>query len=130
MERKAFTLSVPSQKQAAEADYFGMASGRNENKFEKTGITPVKSDLVNAPYPEEFSMVLECEMIHDLEIGLHTLFVGKIHDVKIDESVLNNNSEPDINKVDPFVFTPEAGGYYSIGSYVGKAFGVGKGLMI
>ena len=129
MERKAFTLSVPSQKQAVEADYFGMASGKNENKFEKAGITPVKSELVDAPYPEEFSMVLECEMIHNLEIGLHTLFVGKILDVKIDERVLNVKDEPDINLVDPFVFTPGAGGYYGIGSCVGKAFGMGKDFM-
>jgi flavin reductase (DIM6/NTAB) family NADH-FMN oxidoreductase RutF len=126
IERKAFTLSVPSQKQAAHADYFGMVSGRNESKFEKSGITPVKSELVDAPYPEEFSMVLECEMIHNLEIGLHTLFVGKILDVKIDEGVLNDKGEPDINLVDPFLFTPDVGGYYGVGSYTGKAFSMGK----
>lgn len=129
MERKAFTLSVPSRKQAAEADYFGMASGKNENKFEKTGFTPVKSEFVDAPYPEEFSMVLECEMIHNLEIGLHTLFVGKILDVKIDEAVLDERNEPDINLVDPFIFTPYYGRYYGIGSFLGQAFGIGKGLM-
>ena len=129
MLKKAFTLSVPSRKQAAEADYFGMVSGKNENKFEKAGITPVKSELVDAPYPEEFSMVLECEMIHNLEIGLHTLFVGKIHDVKIDEDVLKDGDEPDINLVDPIVFTPFAGGYYNIGSYAGKAFSVGKDIV-
>ena len=129
MERKAFTLSVPSRKQAKEADYFGMASGKNENKFEKAGVAPVKSKLVDAPYPEEFPMVLECEMIHNLEIGLHTLFVGKILDVKIDESVLNDKGEPDINMVAPLIFTPVYGGYYDVGAFVGKAFGVGKELM-
>jgi flavin reductase (DIM6/NTAB) family NADH-FMN oxidoreductase RutF len=129
MERKAFTLSVPSQKQGKEADYFGMASGRNENKFKKTGITPVKSELVDAPWPKEFSMVLECEMIHNLEIGLHTLFVGRILDVKIDESVLNDKDEPDINLVDPLLFTPSYGGYYGVGRFAGQSFDIGKGFM-
>lgn len=128
IERKAFTLSVPSQKQAACADYFGMASGRTENKFEKAGITPVKATLVDAPYPEEFTMALECELMKHHELGLHTLFVGKILDVKVDEAVLNDKGEPDINKVDPFVFTPFSGGYYSIGSFVGKGFSIGRGL--
>lgn len=129
IERKAFTLSVPSQKQAAIADYFGMASGRNENKFEKANITPVKAALVDAPYPEEFAMALECELMQYHELGLHTLFVGKILDVKVDEAVLNDKGEPDINKVDPFVFTPFSGGYYGIGSYTGKAFGIGRDLL-
>ena len=129
MARKAFTLSVPSRKQAKEADYFGMTSGRNENKFEKTGITPVRSGLVDAPYPEEFSMVLECELIHNLEVGLHTLFVGKILDVKIDEGVLNEKDEPDINLVDPILFTPFYGGYYGVGGIAGQAFDIGKSFM-
>ncbi len=129
MSKKAFTLSVPSQKQAKEADYFGMASGKNENKFEKAGITPVRSKLVDAPYPDEFSMVLECEMIHDLEIGLHTLFVGKILDVKIDEAVLNEKDEPDMNLVDPLVFTPYYRGYYSVGDFTAPSFSIGKELL-
>ena len=127
--RKAFTLSVPSQKQAAEADYFGMASGRNENKYNRTGITPVKSELVDVPYPEGFSMVLECELMQYHELGLHTLFVGLILDVKVDESVLNDEGQPDIHLVDPFIFSPNPGGYYGIGGYTGKAFGIGKNLM-
>jgi len=128
IERNAFTLSVPPQKQAAIADYFGMASGRNENKFEKAGITPVKAALVNAPYPEEFPMSLECALMQYHDLGLHTLFVGKILDVKVDEAVLNEKGEPDITKVDPFVFTPFSGGYYGIGNFVGKAFGIGREL--
>jgi flavin reductase (DIM6/NTAB) family NADH-FMN oxidoreductase RutF len=128
IERKTFTLSVPSQKQAAIADYFDMASGRKENKFEKAGITPVKAALVNASYPEEFPMVLECELMQNHELGLHTLVVGKILDVKVDEAVLNEKGEPEINKVDPFVFTPFSGGYYCIGDFVGKGFSIGRDL--
>ena len=126
LKRKAFTLSVPSEAQAAEADYFGMASGRNENKFEKTGITPIRSSLVDAPFPDEFSMILECRLIHHHEIGLHTIFIGEVVDVKADEIVLNSNGEPDIHKIKPFVFTPVYGGYYGIGGHTGKAFDIGK----
>ncbi len=129
MERKAFTLSVPPEKYVKEADYYGIESGRNENKFEKTGLTPVKSSVVDAPYVDEFPMILECELIHHHEIGLHTIFIGRILDVKAEEEMINSEGKVDIKKVAPFVFTPVMGGYYGIGEYIGKAFKTGKDLM-
>ncbi len=58
METKAYTLSVPSENHAQEADYFGLSSGKKTDKFSKTGLTPIKADKVNAPYFDEFPMVL------------------------------------------------------------------------
>ena len=126
MKRGAYTLSVPSEKHVKAADYFGMASGRTVNKFEKTGLTPKRSELVNAPYVAEFPMVLECRLIHHYEIGLHTHFVGEIYDVKIDINVLSDDGHPDIEKIRPLVFTPEVQRYYGIGEFIGKAFDIGK----
>ena len=47
IERKAFTVNVPSEKYIREADYFGTISGRNVDKFTKAGLTSVKSDLAS-----------------------------------------------------------------------------------
>ena len=35
-ERGAFTISIPSEDYVKEADYFGIVSGKDANKFEKT----------------------------------------------------------------------------------------------
>jgi len=129
MAHEAYTLSVPSENHAAQADFFGMASGRDVDKFKKTGLTPVRSEIVAAPYVDEFPMILECKVIHHYEIGLHTHFVGEIMDVKVDASVLDNNGKPDIEKVRPMVFSPEVRTYHGVGKPVGKAFGMGKRLM-
>jgi flavin reductase (DIM6/NTAB) family NADH-FMN oxidoreductase RutF len=126
IERKAYTLSVPSEKYAREADYFGIVSGRKVNKFKESGLTPVKSELVDAPYVSEFPMVLECKVIHHFEIGLHTHSIGEIMDVKIDAAVLGDNGAPDISKVKPIVYTPEYQQYYGIGALIGQAFRMGK----
>ena len=126
MARKTFTLSVPSERYVKEADYFGMESGRNVNKFEKAGLTPVKSELVDAPYVGEFPMVLECAVIHHYEIGLHTHFVGEILDVKVDEDMLHNDGTPSIARIRPFIFDPGARRYYRIGECVGNAFEAGR----
>jgi hypothetical protein len=44
--QKAFTVSIPSEKHARCADYFGIASGKKVDKLNVSGLTPVKSALV------------------------------------------------------------------------------------
>ena len=128
MERKAFTVSVPSEVHASQTDYFGISafSGKKVDKFAATGLTPIRSDLVDAPYVMEFPLVLECKVIHTIEIGLHTQFIGEILDVKADEAMLGENGLPDIEKVKPFVFSPESRVYHRIGEYLGQAFSTGR----
>ena len=128
MERKAFTLSVPPERYVQEADYFGIASGRDVNKFKEADLTPVKSEVVDAPYVGEFPMILECKLIHHHEIGLHTHFIGEICDVKIEESMLNDEGKPDIEKIRPFVYSPEVRRYNGIGEFIGQAFEIGRKL--
>ena len=124
--KKAFTINIPSENHIKEADYFGIATGSKTNKFADTGLTPIKSDLVDAPYIKEFPLILECKMTHNLEIGTHTLFVGEIVDVKADETVLGEQMLPDINKVLPVLFAPEVRTYHGVGKTLGKAFSIGK----
>jgi len=128
VEQKAFTVSIPSQDFVREADYFGIATGRTEDKFFAAGLTPEKSDLVNAPYVKEFPLSLECKLLHTLEIGLHTQFIGEILDVKADETVLGDDGLPQIEKIKPLIFSPSNPSYYGIGEYLGKAFSLGKAI--
>ncbi len=126
LDRGAYTLSVPSEKYIKEVDYFGIVSGRDVNKFQETKLTPVKSDLVNAPYVGEFPMVLECSLIHQYEIGLHTQFIGEIMDLKVDERALGEDKKPDILKIAPIVYATKSHQYHRIGDQIGKAFEVGR----
>ena len=99
--RQAYTLSVPGERYVKEADYFGMASGKDTDKFKETGLTPVRSELIDAPYVGEFPMVLECRAIYHYEIGLHSHFVGEILDVKVDDAMLGDDGKPDIGNIRP-----------------------------
>ncbi|MGO9122626.1 MAG: flavin reductase family protein [Desulfomonilaceae bacterium] len=124
--QQEFTINIPSESHVKEADYFGMVSGKSENKFAQAGLTPVKAETVNAPYVKEFPLILECKVIHTIEIGLHTQFIGQILDVKVDEEYLTPKGYPDIEKIKPFLFAVEASGYYGLGPYLGDAFSVGR----
>lgn len=126
LERKAFTVNVPSAKQIEIADYFGIASGRDRDKFAVTDLTSTKAEHVDAPLINEFPLNLECALIHTLEIGLHTLFVGEIRDVKADEAILNDAGRLSIEKLNPPVFSTGEGSYFDIGKALGPAFSIGK----
>jgi flavin reductase (DIM6/NTAB) family NADH-FMN oxidoreductase RutF len=125
-QREAFTVSVCSRDQAAQMDFFGTVSGRNKNKFEEVGLTAAHADLVDAPYVEEFPMVIECKLAHTFELGLHTQFVGEVLDVKVDEDCLDESGNPDVAKIAPVIYSPGNRGYYALGDYIGKAFSIGK----
>jgi flavin reductase (DIM6/NTAB) family NADH-FMN oxidoreductase RutF len=126
VKRKGFTVSVPSERHVKEADYFGIASGKVEDKFAATGLTPVRSDLVDAPYVQEFPLVLECRLVQTFELGLHTQFVGEILDVKADEDVLTAAGVPDLEKLLPMLYAPELRTYHGVGRCLGQAFSIGK----
>jgi flavin reductase (DIM6/NTAB) family NADH-FMN oxidoreductase RutF len=128
MERKAFTVSVPSEEHVKEADYFGIYSGKETDKFQATGLTPVKGSQVDAPYVNEFPLVLECRLLQTIEIGLHTQFIGEIMDVKAEEDVIGEGGVPDIEKVRPFLFSPEARVYHGVGKFLGNAFSIGRDI--
>jgi flavin reductase (DIM6/NTAB) family NADH-FMN oxidoreductase RutF len=124
--RQAFTVGIPSEDLIKPADYVGIVSGRDVDKFAATGLTPVKSDLVDAPYAAQMPLVLECRLLQTHEIGSHTQFIGEIVDVKADPAVLGDDGLPDILRLKPLVFDTACRGYYGIGDLRGQAFSVGK----
>ena len=129
LERKAFTINVPSESFVCAADYAGIASGRDADKFGTAGLTPVRSDLVDAPYVAEFPLILECRLLRTVEIGVHTQFIGEIVDVKAEEDVLNAGGLLDAAKVLPLAYSPATRTYYGLGAEVGKGFDVGRALL-
>jgi len=125
VERKAFTVGIPRRDQLAEADYFGMSSGRDVDKFSVTGFTPVRSDIVDAPYAAEIPLVLECKVVLVSDLGLHQHFVGEILDVKVDDDCLDAEGKLLLERIAPVTYAPGESAYYEIGERLAKAFAHG-----
>ena len=126
VKSKAFTVNIPNADLVEASDYVGIYSGRDGDKFAATGLTPVASDLVDAPFVAQFPLVLECELRHQFELGAHTQFVGEILDVKANEEILDEAGQIDVAKLRPFAFSPGDGSYYRVGECIGKAFSIGR----
>ena len=137
MKRKAFTVSIPPEKYVVEADYFGLASGKKADKFEVSGLTPVESGLVDAPYVNEFPVILECKLKETVNLGSHTLFIGEVLDLKVDEEVLidiTSKSGKKLIRINPEKFLPiifdmSTRNYYKIGEKIGDGFSDGLKLL-
>jgi flavin reductase (DIM6/NTAB) family NADH-FMN oxidoreductase RutF len=129
MLTKAFTVNFPSEKFAKEADFAGLVSGRDFDKFKKCGLTPEKSTRVNAPIVKEFPYALECKLINQIELGVHTMFIGEIVGMVADREILTQDQLPDIEKVKPIMYSSGNMAYYNVGTKVGDAYTIGKELM-
>ena len=129
-ESKAFTVSLADSAHMKEADFLGIASGNNmDDKFERTGLTTVRSDKVNAPVISEFPVVMECEFLEELDTeNIHGV-VGKIVNVKAEESVLAEDGNVDVTKLNVLMFDNFRHGYYSVGEKAGQAWDAGMCLM-
>lgn len=129
-KRRAFTLSIADIPHMEAADFFGIASGNNmEDKFERSGMTAVKSEKVDAPIVEEFPITLECRVVEAKNevYGFHV--IGEIVGVLADESVLDEAGKVNPTKLNAFVFDQFQNGYYAIGEKVGQAWDTGMPMM-
>lgn len=121
-KRKAFTVSIADAKHVVEADYFGVVSANNTpNKFELSGLTATKSNLVDAPIINEFPICMECEFIEYQDDKYGCGVIGKIVNVSADEKVMKND-KIDISLVNAIAFDPYTHGYYKVTERVGNAF--------
>ncbi len=111
MASQAFTVNVPDASLVSYVKFAGTYSGSDMNKFEETGLTPVKAEFVNAPYVKEFPIVLECKLTEYHDLGSHRQFIGQVVDAKVDERLLNEEDRVNMDLFDPIVYAQ--GRYYA-----------------
>lgn len=121
-ERKGFTVSMADAKHVKEADYFGVVSGNNvKDKFEKSHLTYVKSEYVDAPIINEFPICMECEFIEYQNSEYGCGVVAKVVNVCADEEVIKDGNV-DVSLLKAICYDSFTHGYYEVGSRVGDAF--------
>ena len=120
--RKGFVVHIADAKHVVEADWFGVVSGRKDpKKFEKSGMTFVKSELVDAPIINELPVAIECEFVEyqSDETGLGV--IGKAVRTSVEEANMKDG-KIDIDSLEAISFDPYTHGYYKVGGRVGEAF--------
>jgi flavin reductase (DIM6/NTAB) family NADH-FMN oxidoreductase RutF len=114
-ETKEFTVNVPSQDLLKQTISCGSTSGRNHNKFKETGLTPIPALHVKSPLIKECISNLECKVVASYELGDHTLYIGEVLAVHVEEKMFKKSL--DISKARTL---SHKGGKYFIPQYISK----------
>ena len=119
---EAFTLSIATVDTLVLSDYFGLVSGRKENKIEKAGVHVTRSAFVNAPVIDEYPLTLECKVVEMQEALGEMHVVGEVVNMLADDSILDAQGKVDLGKLQPISYDSASHSYRVLGDIVGKAF--------
>lgn len=122
----AFTVSIANLDNLVVSDYFGVVSGRKEDKIAVAGVHIHKSEFVNAPVIEEYPLTLECKAVSIEDCFGEVRVVGEVVNTIADNTILDSNGNVDFDKLQPLSFDSCARSYRVLGKTVGTAFNDGK----
>jgi flavin reductase (DIM6/NTAB) family NADH-FMN oxidoreductase RutF len=77
-ETKEFVVNIPTIEILNGTFLCGTLSGRDHDKFEEAGLTPLPAKKVKAPIIKECVAHVECKLYSQFTTGDHTIFVGEI----------------------------------------------------
>ena len=82
-----FVVNIPAAEHTRAVDFCGVRSGREVDKWEAVGLTPLPAAEVGSPLVAEFPINLECAVRRVLELGSHDLFIGEVLVVHVTTSL-------------------------------------------
>ncbi len=120
-----FVINLPTLSMVVAADFCGVKSGRDTDKFKEMELTPLKSSQINAPQILESPISLECRVIDIKSFGSHDMFLAEIVAVNVDDKYLDNEGKFWIEKTGLLAFAH--GHYFTLGRNLGSfGFSVNK----
>lgn len=117
-ENKEFVINLTTAKTLKAADFCGVKSGRDIDKFAEAGLTPVAATAVKAPLIEESPLSLECRVTEVKHLGSHDMFLAEIVAVDVADEYLDADGKFRLEDSGLIAFCH--GGYYALGGKVGS----------
>lgn len=117
VESGEFVINLTTKELAHAADYCGVKSGRNEDKFETAKLKREPASVVQAPLLSDSPVNIECKVEQILELGSHDMFLAKVVAVDVDERYLDENGKLDLSKANLIGYVH--GAYFELGKQLG-----------
>ena len=117
-ETGAFCINIPDNETLYATDYCGNVSGKDVDKFQELGLTPVKGEETGCHYIDECPINMECQVRHSIVLGSHELFIGEVVAVHARDGILTAEGRVNIDNLKLFAYVgPD---YYAIGEKLGQ----------
>lgn len=118
-ETGEFVVNLTTKKLTRAADYCGVRSGRDVDKWKEMNLTPGKAQKVCAPIIEESPVNLECRVTEVKELGTHHMFLAEVVAVDVDEAYLNDKGKFELNSTELVAYSH--GEYLETGKCLGTS---------
>ena len=114
-----FVINLTNEALAFAADWCGVRSGRDYNKFKEMNLTPVMAEKVNAPIIKEAPLCIECRVKEIVTLGTHDMFISEVINIQADKQYIDPETDSfDMAKAKLIAYSH--GNYYKLGEEIGK----------
>lgn len=113
-----FVINLTNESLVKACDYCGVVSGRDVDKFKKTGLTPIPMEHVREMGIGESPVNMECRVTEKRELGSHTMFIAEVVGVTVDDSYMDETGKFHINESGLVMYSH--GEYFALGKNLGK----------
>ena len=117
-ETGEFVINLVTEPLTRACDYCGVVSGRDVDKFAKTGLTPIPVEGVSVPGIAESPVSIACRVVEERARGSHTMFLAEVVGVTADDRYLDETGRFDINGTGLIMYSH--GEYFGLGRKLGK----------
>jgi len=112
-----FVINLTTEKLAKAADFCGVRSGRDVDKFKETGLTWEAGPVTGCPMIQESPVNLECEVSEIRELGSHHMFLAKVCAVHVAEDYMDAKGKFQLNRTGLLAYSH--GEYMGLGKKLG-----------
>ena len=112
-----FVINLPPSKLVRQADWCGVRSGRDEDKFAACNLTPVRANHLDVPLIAECPVSLECKIQSTQLLGTHELMLAEITAVNVEERYVDSKGKLNLQQMGLLAYAH--GEYFSLGRKLG-----------
>lgn len=116
-ESGEFVINLTTKSLVRAADFCGVRSGRDMDKFSACHITPEPSSVVSCPRLVESPLSIECRVREIKNLGSHDMFLADIVAVGVEESFVDERGKLHMNRCGLIAYAH--GEYFALGESLG-----------
>lgn len=90
-KEREFVINLTTEEIAFAADWCGVKSGADFDKFKEMKLTPVECEEVSCPMIGESPINLECKVKEIHEFQTHDMFIAEIVKIHADKELMEDN---------------------------------------
>ena len=117
-DTKEFVINLVTRELVSAADYCGVKSGREIDKYKQMKLTPSASQIINAPGIKQSPVNIECKVTEIKPLGSHDLFLAEVVGVVIEDEYLEPGGKFNLNSTGLVAYSH--GEYFELGKKLGK----------